>query len=136
MSFDHEAKSTGTLLSDALQHLTDLVRGEVALAKAEVEQNLRNAGVGIGLIVSAVVLALVALNVLAGALVAALAELGLSPGLAALAVGGTLALIALALILKGASALKPENLAPERTMKNIKRDAKALKEIVTDDPSH
>ncbi|EYD74854.1 hypothetical protein Rumeso_03584 [Rubellimicrobium mesophilum DSM 19309] len=87
MSFDADPRPTGSLLSDAINQLTRLVRGEVALAKAEVAQNIRNAGLGVGLLVGAVVLVLVALNVLAAALVAALAETGLGAGWAALIVG-------------------------------------------------
>ncbi len=65
MSFDPDPRPTGSLLSDALNQLTRLVRGEVALAKAEVAQNIKNAGLGVGLLVGAAILALVALHVLA-----------------------------------------------------------------------
>ncbi|HBR39406.1 MAG TPA: phage holin family protein, partial [Sulfitobacter pontiacus] len=48
-------KSTGSLLSDALTHVSSLVRSEVDLARAEVNENLKSAGAAIGLIVGAVV---------------------------------------------------------------------------------
>ena len=67
-------KSTGSLLSDALTHVSSLVRSEVDLARAEVNENLKSAGAAIGLIVGAVIVALTALNVLTAALVAALTE--------------------------------------------------------------
>jgi uncharacterized membrane protein YqjE len=44
-------KSTGSLLSDALTHVSSLVRSEVDLARAEVNENLKSAGAAIGLIV-------------------------------------------------------------------------------------
>jgi len=130
MSFDPDPRPTGSLLSDALNQLTRLVRGEVALAKAEVSQNLKNAALGIGLLVGAVVLALVALNVLAAALVAALANL-IGPGWAALVVGILILAAAGLLAMRGLNALKPENLAPSRTVRNVQADAQTIKENVS-----
>ena len=57
-------KSAGSLLTEALSHVSSLMRKEVDLARAEVNENLKHAGVAIGLIVGAVVVALTALNVL------------------------------------------------------------------------
>src|SRR5919107_1023533 len=115
MSFEADPRPTGSLLSDAINQLTRLVRGEVALAKAEVAQNIRSAGLGVGLLVGAVVLIFVALNVLVFALVAALGEL-IGPGWSALLVGVVLLVVAAILAMRGLNALKPENLTPSRTV--------------------
>lgn len=131
MSFDADPRPTGSLLSDAVNQLTRLVRGEVALAKAEVAQNVRNAAIGVGLLVGAVILSLVALHVLAAALVAALAATGLGAGWSALIVGVVILVVALLLALRGLSALKPENLAPSRAIRNVQADAQTIKETVT-----
>jgi hypothetical protein len=131
MSFDADPRPTGSLLSDAVNQLTRLLRGEVALAKAEVAQNLRSAGLGIGLLVGAVVLILVALNVLAAALVAALAETGLGAGWSALIVGVVILVVAAILAMRGLNSLKPENLAPSRTVRNVQADAQTIKENVS-----
>jgi hypothetical protein len=131
MSFEADPRPTGTLLSDAVNQLTRLVRGEIALAKAEVAQNVRSAALGIGLLVGAVVLALVALNVLAAALVAALAETGLGAGWSALIVGAVILIVAAILAMRGLNALKPENLAPSRTVRNVQADAQTIKENVS-----
>jgi hypothetical protein len=131
MSFEADSRPTGSLLSDAINQLTRLVRGEVALAKAEIAQNVRNAGLGIGLLVGAVVLVLVALNVLAAALVAALAETGLGAGWSALIVGVVILVVAAILAMRGLNALKPENLAPSRTVRNVQADAQTIKENVS-----
>ena len=125
-------KSTGSLLSDALTHVSSLVRSEVDLARAEVNENLKSAGAAIGLIVGAVVVALTALNVLSAALVAALPEAGIPPGWSALIVGVAFALIAYVMVNKGTNALKLSSLAPTRTTKNVKRDAQAVKEVYDD----
>ncbi|MEX3013959.1 phage holin family protein [Gymnodinialimonas hymeniacidonis] len=132
MSDDTTHKSAGGLLSDALGNISGLVRSEVDLARAEISENLTQAGVAIGLIAGAAIIALVSLNVLAAALVAALTELGLDGGWAALIVGVLLAGIAFALITKGINDLKLSSLAPTRTVKNVKRDAAAVKEAYDD----
>ena len=136
MTDDSETRSAGTLLTDALESLSRLVRGEVALARAEIEERFRNAGAAIGLIIAAAVFALTALNVLAAALVAGLVASGLATGWAALGVGIACALLALLLALKGAQAFNLSRRAPTRTARNLRRDAETLKEIVTNDPTH
>ncbi len=130
MSFDADPRPTGSLLSDAINQLTRLVRGEIALAKAELAQNVRSAGLGVGLLVGALVLVFVALNVLVFALVAALGEL-IGPGWSALVVGVVVLVVAAILAMRGLNALKPENLAPSRTVRNVQADAQAIKENVT-----
>lgn len=125
-------KSTGGLLSDALGHVSSLVRKEVDLARAEINDNLHSAGAAIGLIAGALVAALVALNVMAGAIVTALVAAGIPAGWAALIVGVVLAIIAWAMINKGTNDLKLNSLAPSRTSKNVKRDAQAVKEVYDD----
>ncbi len=127
MSDRPTGKSTGALLSDAMANVTGLVRGEIDLARAEVSDNVSKAGAAIGLIAGAAIIALVALNVLAAALVAALAEAGLDTGWAALIVGALLGIAAYILVNKGLSDLKLSSLAPSRTLKNVQRDAAAVK---------
>jgi len=133
MSFDADPRPPVTsLLSDAVNQLTRLVRGEVALAKAEVGQNIRAAAMGIALLVAAVVLSLVALNVLAVALIGVLAN-AVGDGWAALIVGVVILAVAAFLAMRGIAALKPENLAPSRTVRNVQADAKTIKETVSND---
>tara|TARA_R110001592_G_scaffold276663_1_gene543774 strand:- start:356 stop:754 length:399 start_codon:yes stop_codon:yes gene_type:complete len=125
-------KTTGSLLSDALTHVSSLVRSEVDLARAEINDNLKSAGIAIGMIAGAVVVALTALNVLTAALVAALTEAGVPAGWSALIVGIALAIVAYFMVSKGTNDLKLSSLAPTRTAKNVKRDAQAVKEVYDD----
>ena len=125
-------KSAGSLLTEALSHVSSLMRKEVDLARAEVNENLKHAGVAIGLIVGAVVVALPALNVLSAALVAALTEAGIAAGWSAVIVGVLLAIVAYVMIQKGTNDLKLSSLAPSRTAKNVKRDAETMKEVYDD----
>lgn len=118
------------LLTNALTHVASLVRKEVDLARAEMSENIGRAAVAVGLLVGAVVVVLVALNVLAGALVAGITRLGLAPGWSALLVGVVFACIAGAMAAKGVKDLKLVSLAPTRTAKNVKRDAQAVRETL------
>lgn len=126
------SQSPASLAADALRISSDLVRKEVTLAKAELRQNLNRAGTGLGMIVAAAVLGIVALNVLTVALVAALAETDLGPIWSAVVVGVVLAILAYVLLRKGMADLKPENLMPTRTVENVQRDASAVKEAYHD----
>lgn len=125
-----ETKGTTSIISDVLSHVSNLIRKEVDLARAEMSENLTHAGVAIGMIAGALIVALVALNVLAAALVAALTELGIDGGWAALIVGVLFAVIALVMAMKGVNDLKASSLAPTRTAKNVRRDAEAVKEAL------
>lgn len=133
---DPATRSAGSLLSDALRALSDLVRGEIALAKAEAASKLRQAGTGLGLIVAGAIFALVALNVLAGAAVAALVAQGIETGWAGLIVGAALALLAVVLVIVGKKALDPSSLMPRKTARNLRRDAIVVKENLSDDSAH
>ncbi|MBT8416300.1 MAG: phage holin family protein [Silicimonas sp.] len=122
-----ENESTTGLIGDAMSHVSSLVRSEVDLARAEIDQNLKRAGVAIGMLAGAVVAALTALNVLSAAVVAGLTEAGIDAGWAALIVGVALGIVAAVLASKGANDLKLSSMAPSRTAENVKRDAKAVK---------
>lgn len=125
--------STLGLIGDALSHITALFRGELDLARAEVQENLKRAVTAIGMIVAAVVLFLVALNVLAAALVAGITELGIDAGWASLIVGGAFVIIGIIMALVGKNKLKTASLAPTRTAKNVQRDTQTIKGATTHD---
>lgn len=129
---DTSNKPTTGLLSEALASMSSLVRNEVDLARAEINESAKSAAAAIGLLAGALVLALTALNVLSAALVAGLTEAGLHGGWAALIVGLGFAIIAYAMVHKGLDDLKLSNLAPTRAAKNVKRDAEAVKEAYND----
>ena len=124
-------ESTPGLLSDVMNHATGLVRGEIDLLRAEVQENMNKAAAAVGMLVAAVVLLLTALNVLAAALTAWLTETGMDAGWAALIVGGAFAIIGIVLALKGKNDLKLASLAPTRTSKNVQRDARTVTEATT-----
>lgn len=124
---DH-GRPTGSAIADLMAHVTALIRNEIDLARSEVSQNIRRAVTAVVLIVGALVAGLTALNVLAAALVAWIAESGLDEGWAALIVGGVLGIVAIALAAKGMNDLRASSLAPTRTVRNVRRDTAAATE--------
>jgi hypothetical protein len=122
-------ETTPGLFAQVLDHLGALVRNEVDLARAEIAENLGRAGTALMLLLAAVIVALVALDVLAAAAVVALAEVAeLSAGWSALIIGGVLILLAVILGARAMRDLKPENLAPRRTVRSLRADAETAKE--------
>jgi hypothetical protein len=121
-------RSLKDLLADLTESITTLFRQEIQLARAETSEKLTQVGVAIGAIAGGAILALAALIVLLQALVIGITEAGVPAGWAALIVGVIVAVIAYVLIHKGTNDLKASNLAPDRTMSSLKRDAQVVKE--------
>ena len=121
--------SIGEIASGLAGDIQDLVRGELALARAEVDQKVR------GLIS-------IAVSVVGGALVAfaglvVLLEGGAAllakwvPVWAALLIVGALIVLIGGLIARGALArLSLKNIKPERAVASVQRDARLIKEHI------
>ncbi len=117
------------LIAEVLTHLSNLVRHEIALAKAELSSSASKAGLGIGLLVAAALISLAALNLLAAASVAGVVALGLGWGWAALIAAGIWFAVAAVLGLWGRSKLSPKSLAPTRTLAELRKDVSTFKEV-------
>ena len=124
-----DMRSISRLFGDALDNLSKLIRTEVQLARAEVTEKASKAAIGAGMLFGAMLLLIPALVLFLIALAAWLTSLGLSPvtahflsGCVALLVSGVLAFVGLA-------RLKPSSLAPRETIREIKRDIAAEKEM-------
>lgn len=87
------ATKLSELVSDATKDLSSLVRDEVALAKAEVKQDVKNAATGGGLFGAALVLAVFALIMFSFAAAYGLHAAGLGLAWAWLVVGGVYLLL-------------------------------------------
>ena len=123
-------RSTPALVGDLLEHVTELVRKEIQLFRAEMSDKTTQAMVAAGSILAAVVVAITALNVLAAALVAALANAGIPGAWSAVIVGVGLAIVAFLMAKKGIDNLKASSLAPERTARAAARDVTMVKEKI------
>jgi hypothetical protein len=121
-------RSTPGLVSELVTHVTELVRKEIQLLRAELSSKSTQIVVALGTLVAALAFTLTALNVLAAALVAALTNAGVPEVWSAVIVGGVIALIGLALASKGASSLKASNLTPDRAANSAMRDATMVRE--------
>lgn len=126
---DKNDRPISSLFSELLNDLTLLVRQETMLAKREISDKVNQIiSGGISLAAGAAVL-FAGFLVLLHCAVLALSN-AVAPWLAALIVGGVVALVGLILVLKGRSNLKVDNLAPERTIESLVRDKEVAKEHV------
>lgn len=107
------------LVTDLRDDTVRLVKGEIALAKAEMGEKAKSLGVGAGLLVGALVLVLFGFGTLLAAAVLGL-SLVLPAWLAALIVGGALILVAVVLALIGVAKLKKgAKPVPERSLEAL-----------------
>lgn len=116
------------LVGEALRESTDLAQKEFTLFKTEISQNMRTLFIGLAMVVAAAVFAIAAVMLLTESLVEWLATVVDSEALAALIVGGLLAVIAIGLGIWGRNAMASSSLTPQRTMRSLKRDAEVLSE--------
>jgi uncharacterized membrane protein YqjE len=122
-----EDRSIGALLSDLANGMSTLVRQELRLAQAEGSEKMSKAMTGLIAIIAGLLVAICALLVLLQALVIALANY-MPPSVASLVVGIVVALIAFIMIWQGQRSLSAERLAPERTIRSLRRDSQVVME--------
>lgn len=123
--------SIQALVGDALRETGDLARKEIELFRTEMTSNVRSLFIGLAMIVLAAVFGVVALLVLIDSLVKFVATLVHSEWLAALIVGGSFLVVALGLGIWGVRSMALSNLAPKRTTRQVRQDARALSERVS-----
>lgn len=131
MATNVDSRSVGTLLRDLADNVSALVRQEMALARTEAQEKLQQTIIAIMSIVAGALIAFAALIVLLDALVYGLTEAGLERWLAALIVGGVVAIIGFILVRKGQKDLSATRLAPDRTAANVRKDLQLVKEQVS-----
>ncbi|OKK21989.1 hypothetical protein AMK16_01735 [Streptomyces sp. CB00455] len=120
--------SVGVLVSRASQQISELVREEMQLARAEMSQKGKRFGKGGGLFGGAGLVGMLALQALVAACIAALA-LVLPVWAAALIIAAVLAAVAAVMALAGKKQIaKAGSPAPERTIDSVKADVAEIKE--------
>ncbi len=117
----------GALVADLSQQTQDLVRGEMALARAELSATVRHATKGAGLFGGAGLVALYGLGALVAAVIAALG-LALPLWVSALVVGLLLLGAAGVVALLGKKQVDQVTPAVPATQANVARDVAAIKE--------
>jgi uncharacterized membrane protein YqjE len=120
-------QSTGDLVKQLSQQVSTLVRQEVDLAKSEMGEKGKKAGVGLGILGGAGVAALLALGSLTAFLIL-LFDLGMPAWAAALIVTVLWAAVAGVLTLQGRDKVKEVGKPiPEKTAESVKEDVEWLK---------
>jgi uncharacterized membrane protein YqjE len=107
--------SLGQLVHEATESLSTIVRGEIELAKLELRDSVKNAGVGVGMFAGAAVLLAFSMTFLLIALAEGLIALGLPRWAGYLVVFGLLLVIIAVLVLLGVRKVKRVR-APQRTI--------------------
>ncbi len=121
-------RSISELITDVFDRLSMLIRGEVALAQAEITAKARTAAIGIGLIAVAGLIVIAALVLLLVALAAALVAAGLNDPLADLVAALVGLMASGALVAIGLKQLRADALTPKRTLFQLKKDVVTTKE--------
>jgi len=120
-------RSIATLLSDVAGESVELLRQELGLFKAEMQEKLSRAGISAALLGAGALVAYSGWLFLLLAAVYALA-LVLPPWAAALIVGVLVLAIGGVLALVGKNRMRADALAPERTMRSLSEDRAWIKE--------
>jgi uncharacterized membrane protein YqjE len=114
--------SVGELVRRASEHVSTLVRDEVELARTELSDSVKRAGVGGGLLAAAAAVLLFSIPFLFVVIAELLVEIGLLRWLAYLIVWVLFLLVALVLALLGRQSLRKVR-KPERTMETVRETA-------------
>jgi hypothetical protein len=126
-----QERSIGELFGQLSQDMTMLVRQEVQLARAEMSEKLSRLTANLVSVIAGGFVAYVGALALVAALILALNDLAsISPWISALIVGAVLAIGGYAMLRRGLGELKRVDLAPRRTVENIKDDVQAIKDDV------
>ena len=124
---EHEP-STAELVSQLAEQSSELVREELRLARAELEQKARHAGLGAGLYGASGIIALFGVGTLVATAILSL-QLALPAWLSALIVAGVLFLAAGVAALRGKKQIsETAPPTPERALESVKQDIATVKE--------
>lgn len=126
-----EERSIGELFGQLTQDMTLLVRQEIQLARSEMSEKLSHLAANLISVATGGLVAYMGAWALVAALIIALHELAnISPWVSALIVGIVLVIVGYAMLKRGLNELKRVDLAPRRTVENIKDDVQSIKNDV------
>jgi hypothetical protein len=131
-----EARSMTGLIGDVVRDVSDLVRQEIALAKAEASEKLTKMQVALAAIAIGGAVAFAGFIKLLDAAVFALGNVmgemvTRFPALPALIVGGVVVIIGIIMIKMGADRFTASSLRLSRTMQSVHRDQAVVKEHIS-----
>lgn len=127
MGTNKDERTLGEMFAELSRETRTLVQQELQLARTELTEKAARMGKGAGFVLVGGLVAYGGLLAIVAALVLILIAISLPPWAAAL-LGGVLAAgIGYLLIRAGLAALKPQDLAPRKTIETLKEDAQWLK---------
>ncbi|MER7822045.1 phage holin family protein [Streptomyces virginiae] len=121
-------RTLGQLVASATAEMSALVHDEIALAKAEIREDVKRVGSGSASMVAAGVLALFSVPVLTFAAAYGIHNLGLGLAWSFLIVGGAFLLIAGLLVLIGVRKFKKVK-PPEKSIASVKQTAALVQTV-------
>lgn len=126
-----EERSLGELFGQLSQDLSLLFRQEIQLARAELSEKISGLTTNLVSVLAGGFVAYVGALAIVAALILFLFEVvGISPWVSALLVGAVFAFGGYLMLSKGLKELKRVDLAPRRTVENLKEDVQAIKDDV------
>jgi hypothetical protein len=123
-------RPVAALLSDLAGETSTLVRQEIALFKAELNEKLAQIGLGAGAITAGGVIAFSGWLALVAAAILGLSQV-LAPWLSALIIGVVVIAVGAGLALFGKSRLKADALVPRRTLNSLREDEAWIRDQVS-----
>lgn len=120
--------SISALFRQLTEDVTHLARSEVALARAEVVENIHALVRPLILVVAAVLLGVSALFTLMGAFVGFLTPVVGNAGFAALIVAAIVAIVAFGMLQAGLGGIGKAAIVPQRAVRSVQADVAAVKE--------
>jgi putative superfamily III holin-X len=126
-----QERSIGELFGQLSQDMTLLVRQEVQLARAEMSDKITRLTTNLVAVVAGGFVAYVGALSLVAALILALQDLAnIPPWVSALIVGAVFGILGYVMVKRGLGELKQVDLAPRRTVENIRDDVQSIKDDV------
>jgi putative superfamily III holin-X len=126
-----QERSIGELFGQLTQDMTLLVRQEIQLARSEMSEKLTRFTTNLMAVAAGGFVAYVGGLALVAALILALHDLAnISLAVSALIVGAVFAIAGYVMLKRGLNELKRVDIAPRRTVENIKDDVQSIKEDV------
>jgi VIT1/CCC1 family predicted Fe2+/Mn2+ transporter len=126
----NDLQGISTLMGDALSQSGKLFQNEVDLAKAELGEKAWEVGTALSFVAGGAILVIPALVMTLLALSAALNAAGWPQPISCLASAAVAAMLAALLFAVGISRLKPHNLAPHETIRQLEKDRDVVKGVV------
>ena len=120
--------STSSLIADAMAQMARLVESEIRLVRTEISEKVSAAVKAVAVIAVSAVVLLAAVALLLIGVVHLLIFFGLQPFAAYFVVGGGAAVIGGIAVFLAVRQLSPSGLTPRRSINQLGKDAKAIKE--------